>query len=66
MDFDWIYKSYRMKLLNSEPVEVGEWHSQPTKSNPLLVTMEVPFVNFNFYVADSVKDLQEIVKPNLP
>lgn len=65
-DFDWIWRTYRGALLDSKPVEVGSWHSMPTNGNPMLVTMEVPFVDLSYDVPPTIEELQGSVKPNLP
>lgn len=64
--FDLIYDLLRADLLRSRPVDVGSWHSQKTKGNPLLVTMELTWINFNTKIPTSVRQLQQDMQPNLP
>lgn len=64
--FKYLVERLNTQLLDSKPVDVGSWHSTPTEGNPMLVTMELPWVDFQLKVPPGIPELQEYVKPNLP
>lgn len=66
LTFKYKVERFRDQLLESKPVDAGSWHSIPTAGNPMLVTMELPFVDFVVKVPDRVDRLQEYCRPNLP
>lgn len=66
LTFKYKVERFRDQLLESKPVDAGSWHSIPTAGNPMLVTMELPFVDFAVKVPDRVDRLQEYCRPNLP
>jgi thymidylate synthase len=65
--FETIVNRIRGEFLeNGENVEVGEWQSFREES-PMNTTFEVQDISFEwYYVPQTVSDLQNAVKPNLP
>lgn len=67
MSFETLYQELRQNLLDRAPlVDVGSWHSQDVRNNPLLVTRELPWISFNIHVPNSTSVLQQELKPNVP
>ena len=64
--FEHLYRQLRKELLESKSVDVGSWHSQSVKGNPMLVTMEVPWINFGIEVPFTSGELRDDLKPNMP
>lgn len=65
------YRAIRAHLLQellwtSSTVDVGEWHAQDISGKPDLVSEELQFVNFRFWVPGDVETLQVLIQPNLP
>lgn len=66
LNFKYLVERLNTQLLESKPVDVGSWHSTPTEGNPMLVTMEIPWVDFQVRVPPRIEELQEYIHPNLP
>jgi FAD/FMN-containing dehydrogenase len=65
--FDGWYRNHVYHLLDSTPLHTGEWQSLDTSGSKAHATYELLNVRFPWTnVPDSIADLQQIVKPNLP
>lgn len=64
--FRFLHERLARQLLDSKPVDVGSWHSAPTNGNPMLVTMELPWTDFQLRVPPGMAELQEYIQPNTP
>lgn len=54
------------RLLDQEPIHIGEWQSTDVSASKLHATHELMNVTLDYAIPEHIADLQEQVTPNLP
>jgi Thymidylate synthase len=60
-----IIKLLKLRLSMIQPIEIGEWHSQPV-SHPLQQFHELHNVIMEFRIPPTIEEMQKQFEPNLP
>lgn len=66
MEFESIVSQLARALLEANIIKVGSWQSKDVSNIDALDTSECPMVCITESIPDSIPDLQEMVRPNLP